>query len=273
MSLFSLFSQSLIKENYIFFDVETTGLYPLENDRIIEIAMIKTSKGNIIDSIDMMINPGITIPNEVTKINNITNEMVRDSRIFDRELGQKILDFIQDYVIVAHNASFDLSFLSVELAKAGLSFENWKAVDTLKMAAIVFPNQSNKLETLIRRYNILPEGNLHRALIDTDALRKIFFELLEESEIRSKSIEELIKNYGYQAQHLHRAIPAEIREAIIEKKIIIGDYKTRTGEEKRLSILPIAPVWINKKWFLLAEDTILKRTIILYCSNFIKFYS
>ena len=61
MSIFSLFSQTLVKENYVFFDVETTGLYPLSGDRIIEIAMIKTSKGNIVDTIEMTINPNMSI--------------------------------------------------------------------------------------------------------------------------------------------------------------------------------------------------------------------
>jgi DNA polymerase III epsilon subunit family exonuclease len=273
MSLFSLFSQSLIKENFVFFDVETTGLFPLENDRIIELAMIKTSKGNIIDTIDMIINPGKSISEEVTRINNITNEMVKGAKIFDRDLGLKIIDFIEDFTLVAHNASFDLGFVSVELGKVGLAFESWKAIDTLKIASSIFPNQSNKLENLIRRYNILPEGNLHRALIDTDALRKIFFEFLEESDIRSKSIDLLIKNYGYQAQNVHRAIPAQIREAIIEKKIINGEYKTRIGERIKLSILPIAPIWINKKWYLLADNIETKEKIYLYCNNFISINS
>ena len=176
MSIFSLFSQSLVKENYIFFDVETTGLYPLLGDKIIEIAMIKTSKGNVIDTFSTFINPGIKIPLEVTNINNITNEMVKDAPVFDKIFGEKIIDFIEENILIAHNAGFDLGFLSTELARNGLFFERWKAIDTLKIAKEIFPGQKNRLENLICRYNIMPEGDFHRALVDTEALKKIFFE-------------------------------------------------------------------------------------------------
>ncbi len=268
MSIFSLFSNTLAKQNYIFFDIETTGLYPLANDKIIEIAMIKTSKGEIIDTIETMINPGCLIPKEVTKINNISDEMVKDSPVFDKKFGEKLIDFISDYILVAHNASFDLGFLSVELGRNGIIFERWKAIDTLKIASKVFPNQKNKLENIMRRYNIMPEGDVHRALVDTDVLRKIFYEFLEESEIRTKAIEQLIKEYGYQGQYLHRSIPAIIRESIIENKIVNGNYRRRDGSLIELSILPIAPVWVENKWFLLGKEKKSKKEIIIFCDNF-----
>ncbi len=270
MSLFSLFSQSLAKQNYIFFDVETTGLYPLAGDKIIEIAMIKTSKGEIIDTIETMINPNRSIPKEATNINNISDEMVKDSPVFDKKYSEKIIDFIGDYTLVAHNASFDLGFLSVELGRNGIMFERWKAIDTLKIAKEIFPGQKNKLESIMRRYNIMPEGDVHRALVDTDVLRRIFFEFLEESEIRSKSFDQLIKNYGYQGQYLHRSIQGRIREAIIEKKIINGKYRKRSGEIISLSILPISPVWKDDKWFLLAKDPKTNKELVVFCENFLE---
>ena len=270
MSIFSLFSHSLVKQNYIFFDVETTGLYPLAGDKIIEIAMIKTSKGEIIDTIETMISPNFPIPKEVTKINNITDEMVKDSPKFDKKFSEKIINFIGDYTLVAHNASFDLGFLSVELGRNGIIFERWKAIDTLKIAYELFPGQKNKLENLMRRYNIMPEGDVHRALVDTDILRKIFYEFLEESEIRSKSFDQLIIDYGYQGQYLHRSIPAILRESIIEKRYINGKYRKRDGEIIMLSILPVSPIWVDNKWFLLARDKNTKKEIVVYCDNFIE---
>jgi DNA polymerase III epsilon subunit len=270
MSLFSLFSQSLAKQNYIFFDVETTGLHPLSGDKIIEIAMIKTSKGEIIDTIETMINPNCAIPKEVTNINNITNEMVKKAPKFDNKYGEKIINFIGDYTLVAHNAAFDLSFLSVELGRNGIVFERWKAIDTLQIAKEIFPGQKNKLESIMRRYNIMPEGDVHRALIDTDVLRKIFFEFLEESEIRSKSLDQLINYYGFQGQYLYSSIPAIIRESIIEKKSVNGKYRKRDGEILSLSFIPISPVWVDDKWFLIAKDHKTKKELVLYCENFLE---
>jgi|GEM_PF-1143268 len=270
MGFFSLFSQSLINEKYIFFDVETTGLFPLADDKIIEIAMIKTEKGKIIDTINTIINPEKPIPEEASKINNITNEMVKDQPAFTKEFGEKIIDFIEDATLIAHNAIFDISFLSVELGHVGITFDRWKAIDTLKIANELFPGQKNRLSNLMRRYNILPEGELHRALIDTDGLRKIFFEFLEESIIRNNTIDQLIKKFGFKGQHVHKSIPAKIRESIIEKKTVSGSYKTREGKILDISFFPIAPVWVDKKWYLLVEEKDTKNILTLYCNNFIK---
>lgn len=272
MSFFSLFSQTLAKENYVFFDVETTGLHPLAGDKIIEIAMIKTSKGNIVDTIENMIDPQFSIPEEVTKINNITDEMVKNAPVFNKEFGEKILTFIEDSILVAHNAAFDLGFLSTELGRSGIFFEGWKAIDTLKIASELFPGQRNKLENLMRRYNIMPEGEVHRALVDTDGLKKIFFEFIEESEIRSKTLDAIIKQYGYQGLSLHRCIPAIIRESIVEQKTIRGKYKRRDGNTVELTIRPIAPVWVDNKWFLLSKENNSDKFISLYCENFIEIY-
>lgn len=271
MGVFSLFSQSLVKEDYVFFDVETTGLFPLDGEKIIELAMIKTSKGNIVDTYETFINPQMPIPQESTRVNNITNEMVKDAPILDAEMAKNILNFIDNSILVAHNASFDLSFLSIEFGRIGISFEGWKAIDTLKIASTLFPSQRNRLENLIRRYNIMPEGDLHRALVDTDSLRRVFFELLEESEIRSNTIDQLIKNYGFQGQHVHRSIPADFREALVEKKIIKGRYKKRTGENIDLTVLPISPVWLNNRWYLLVKYEQSDNFVTLNCGSFIEY--
>ncbi len=160
----------------------------------------------------------------------------------------------------------------MELGRNGIFFEGWKAIDTLKIASELFPGQRNKLENLMRRYNIMPEGEVHRALVDTDALRKIFFEFIEESEIRSKSIENIIKQYGYQGLYVHRSIPAIIRESIVEKQVIKGKYRRRDGNILELSILPIAPVWVDNKWFLLSKSNNSNEIMPLYCENFVEIY-
>ncbi len=271
MGIFSLFSQSLINETYVFFDVETTGLYPLAGDRIIEIAMIKTSRGNIVDTLTELINPGRELSREAKNINKIDEEMLKNCSQFNEELSCKILNFIENAVLVAHNASFDLGFLSVELGRLGISFERWRAIDSLLMAREIFPGQKNSLDSLVRRFNIMPEGELHRALIDTDSLRKIFFEFLEEDTVRNQSSEQLIKKFGFKGDNMPRFIPASIREAIIEKKIIQGKYMSRDSSIIEIKIEPIAPVWVDKKWFLLAKDRTIRKIVSLYCERLIDF--
>jgi DNA polymerase III epsilon subunit len=271
MSLFSLFSQTVAKENFIFFDVETTGLYPLAGDRVIELAMIKVSNGEIVDQLELMFNPEIPIPEEVSNINNITNEMIADCPVFNKDYCEKVINFIDKYTLIAHNAAFDLGFISSEFARNSILFDGWNAIDTLKIAHSIFPGQRHRLENLLKIYNILPEGDLHRALNDTVALKKVFFEMLDEVEIRGKNLEQLIKKYGFEGNLLPRSMPAQLREAIIEKKEISGNYKKRNGETVHLSIIPIAPVWVEKKWFLYGQDVSSKKLLSLNGESFIEF--
>jgi DNA polymerase-3 subunit epsilon len=269
MSIFSLFSQTLLKESYVFFDVETTGLYPLAGDRILEIALIKTVKGTITDTFEIMFNPGKPIPEEATMTNNITDEMVSDCPPFSIEIVQKIQDFIGDSILVAHNAAFDLGFLSVEMGRLGVTFDGWRAIDTLKIAQSIFTGQRNRLENLIRRYNIQFDGTLHRALADTDALRKVYFEMIDETDIRGRPVEQVIKKYGFNGQYVYHSFPAHIREGLVEKQVMKAQYKTREGSVIEIAFRPLAAVWVDKNWFLLARDSDEKSFLALFGPHFI----
>ncbi len=271
MSLFSLFSQSLAREKFVFFDVETTGLFPLCNGKILEIAMLKVENGEITDKLELMFNPGYAIPEEITNINGITDEMVAQSPLFSNELGNEIVKFIDDTILVAHNAAFDLGFLSTELARKGITFEGWSAIDTLKIATSVFPGQKNKLESLMKRYNIEQVGDLHRALNDTIILKDVFFQLIDETEIRGKSLDAIVSKYGFKGVLLPRTIPALIKEALVSKSSVLGRYKKRTGEIIELNFKPLAPVWITKRWFIIGEN-INDNSLITICGENFKEY-
>jgi DNA polymerase III epsilon subunit len=271
MGLFSLFSQPLAKESYVFFDVETTGLYPLNGDRILEIAMLRMKNGEQDGSLHLYLNPGFPIPEEVTRINHITDDRVKDAPSFNQEIAEEIISFIGSGIIVAHNAPFDLSFLSKEMGDAGVIFEGWTFIDSLKIATSIFPGQKNNLGTLMRRYNIKESGELHSADFDTLILQKVFFEMLDETEIRDKSIDMLISKFGYKGLLSPRLLPPVIRESMIERKPVSGQYKKRDGEVMPLSFLPVAPVWAERKWFLSGLDVKSGRKIVIYPDHFISF--
>lgn len=95
---------------------------------------------------------------------------------------------------------------------------------------------------------------------------------MEENEVRNKNLDQIIKDYGFTGFNLFRSIPAQIRESIIENKEINGKYKKRDGTIIELTINPIAPVWIENKWFLLAYDKISNNELTLYCENFIEIF-
>lgn len=270
MSIFSLFSQSIIKESFTFFDVETTGLYPLSGDRVIEIAMIKTKNGEKVDTLELLINPGFPISQEVTRINNISDEMVKDAPIFSEELADKILKFIDGTVLVAHNAPFDIGFLSAEFARLGIIFEGWSAIDTLKISREILQIQKHRLENLVRHYGIVASGDFHRALFDTECLMKVFFNLMEEEYFNGKNIETVVKKFGIIGQNIYRSISARIREAIIDKMDISCKYKKRDGNIVEFSFKPLAPVWAYNKWYIMAQNGTDNKILSLNNDSFVE---
>ena len=277
--LSSLFSQSIAKETYTFFDTETTGLYPIKDDRIIEIALIKTKNGEPVDKgLQLLINPGKPIPQAASDVNQITDDMVANFPIFNNEIAKSILDYIGDSVLVAHNAHFDIGFLSAEFARIGLIWTKWRYIDTLRMAYSLLPHLPKKnLGALFKYYNLDKElsGDFHRALYDTECLMHVFFKMLEENQVSDKDLDGLIESFGGEGKYLTRDIPSNFREAIFDHRVITGQYKRRDGKVVDLSVRPLAPVWAmdpkrkNPHWYVMAENLKKQSIVTLICDNFI----
>src|SRR5262245_63540410 len=100
-------------------DVETTGLDPAGGDRVCEVAVVRGRAGAILDSWSTLVHPGRSIPRGAQRINNITNTMVRGAPPF-AQIASDLLARLEDTVLVAHFAGFDLGFLNRELALLGL---------------------------------------------------------------------------------------------------------------------------------------------------------
>ena len=98
-----------IQDEYCVLDIETTGL-SFRTDKITEFGIIKVKNGEIIDEFECFANPEMDIPEEVVKITNITNEMVKDAETIDKVMP-KVMEFIGDSILVAHNADFDIGFI------------------------------------------------------------------------------------------------------------------------------------------------------------------
>ena len=97
------------RPDYVVFDLETTGLSPV-SDGIIEISAVKVENGKVTDSFSTLVNPGRRIPAAATRVNGITDQMVKDAPGLKEALDQ-FLSFIGDQVLVGHNIhSFDMGF-------------------------------------------------------------------------------------------------------------------------------------------------------------------
>lgn len=158
-------------KSYIAFDVETTGLNPMENE-IIEIGALKVRDGKVAERFMEFIHPTAPISAAITNLTGITNKMVAGARP-RCEVVSDFLDFCEDDILIGHNVSFDYSFMKCSAAADGLPFEKL-GIDTLKIAKKVHSDLDSKsLGSLCAYYNIENRA-AHRAYHDALATAKLY---------------------------------------------------------------------------------------------------
>jgi DNA polymerase III epsilon subunit family exonuclease len=164
---------------FVIFDVETTGLSPIDGDRIIEIAAVKVKGTEVVDEFHSLINPQRAIPPQATLVNNITEDMIVSAPLA-ADILPEIIHFIGGACVAGHNVRFDLNFLCFELALVGRRLnDHTPAVDTLKMARELLPYLSNhKLAYLARSLGVVV-NQTHRAMADVHLTVAVFLRLME----------------------------------------------------------------------------------------------
>lgn len=164
---------------YIAFDFETTGL-SVENDRIIEIAAIKFEGGEAVDRFVTLINPERPIESFITDITGISNAMVSDAPI-ESNIIDDILDFLEDHPLVAHNISFDISFLNALCERYNKPIVDHILYDTLQLArTYLFFHPTHSLGSIAEYFDLSAVG-AHRAEADTENTGIIFQKLIHEA--------------------------------------------------------------------------------------------
>ena len=160
-----------LEGSYVVFDIETTGFFPIKN-RIIEIGAVKVSNGEITDRFSSFVNPQVPIPFEIEKLTSINDEMVMDAPVIEKVLPE-FLSFCEGTVLVAHNASFDISFIRENAQRQQLPFD-FTYVDTVGIARVLLPHQAkHTLDAVSKTLGISLE-NHHRAVDDAEATAQIF---------------------------------------------------------------------------------------------------
>ncbi len=169
----------------VVFDIETTGFGPV-NDQIIEIGAVKVVDGKIVDKYSTFVNPDVPIPYHITQLTSITDEMVMDSPKIDVILPE-FFEFCKDSILVAHNASFDVGFITKKAEFLGISTD-FTVIDTVGMARLLLPHLSRfKLNIIAKELGVNLESH-HRAVDDAGATAEIFvkfIEMLDEKEVRT----------------------------------------------------------------------------------------
>lgn len=178
----SLPSQPIKSLSWVVVDVETTGGRP-PSDRITEIAAVVVRDGKIAEVFETLVNPQRPIPSFVSKLTNITWEMVKNAPTFER-VAEDLMKALEGNVFVAHNAAFDWKFVSHEVSRATGNRLVGQRLCTVNFARRLLPGLPRRsLDYLANHYGVEINGR-HRAGGDAIATAHCLIRMLTEAEDR-----------------------------------------------------------------------------------------
>ena len=163
-------------------DVETTGSRPDGGDRITEIAVVTVRDGRIANVYETLVNPERSIPPFITRLTNISWEMVAEKAPF-RDVCDEVLRILEGHVFVAHNAAFDWRFVSAEVRRARGRELTGRRLCTVRLARRLLPQlRSRSLDWVARHYAVeIEPGKRHRAAGDALATAHCLIRLLADA--------------------------------------------------------------------------------------------
>ncbi len=207
----------LRKDSFICLDCEATGL-SVEEDEIIEVAVVRFTFDEILETFSTLIDPCRPIPEESTRVHHITDAMVQGKPKIEDVLEQ-VFKMVGKHLVVGHNIGFDLRMLNNAARKRNLPcpIDLEKSIDTLRLARLYAESPTNSLEDLRKHFNIEEEG-AHRALNDVIVNIKVFKYL----SLNFKKTEDVIKR---------------LRQPILMKLMPLGKHKGRPFHEVPIDYL------------------------------------
>ena len=180
----------LLESEFVVFDTETTGFNAANGDSMIEIGAVKIKNGQITDRFDELINPGRHIPDKITELTDITDEMVKDA-LDEEKATKKFLKWIGSLPLVAHNAKFDIGFLEMAIKKYKLEELKNTVIDTLELSRALDQGFArHSLSALVKRYNVpFDEESHHRGDYDAEGTALVFYKMCKK--LDSQNIEKI----------------------------------------------------------------------------------
>ena len=212
-------------ERYIVLDTETTGLDVSDNHRIIEIGCVEIINRSITgNTFHQYLNPGRLIDASATSIHGITNDKLSNQPIFS-DIKDKLIHFINNGQVIAHNASFDIGFLEKEFNDCGIDIYKInlfsKVHDTLAMARDLYPGKRNSLDALCSRLNVDNSSReLHGALLDAELLAQVYLRMTMGQTSMSNLLED---------NELSKPVNNNLGEILNHRKKIIKATKEEIG--------------------------------------------
>lgn len=225
------------QDKFIAFDVETTGLNP-NFDKIVEIGAVVFENGVPIKAFDSLVNPNVSIPSSATSVNHITNEMI-EAAPSEEAVYSDLVAFLENAIdaqtlLCAHNARFDMGFLSETLMRLGYNGKI-KYIDTLKLSKrMVYGVENYKQQTLANYFGIVNYQE-HRAASDARVCGEILLKLLDMKQEETKRKEQEITNVREQLESLQNEfqnLQSQIPINPINNRVALESIKNLNNSDK-----------------------------------------
>ncbi|MBR6955147.1 MAG: PolC-type DNA polymerase III [Clostridia bacterium] len=211
-----------LQESIVVLDFETTGLNP-RVCRVMEIGAVRLTGGTVEDSLSLLVNPHEAIPERVSKLTGITDSMVADAESAETAIP-KLMAFIGDSPIAAHNAAFDGAVLRAELQRLGLHWDG-PVLDTLTMARKLYPDmKSFKLNSLCKKLGVSLK-NAHRAVHDAGATAQCLAKMYAAAQARGlNTLADLNRGLkgGAIGSHHHIILLAATQEGLVNLNRLVS---------------------------------------------------
>ncbi len=172
-------SDRLRHQSYVVVDVETTGARPYAGDRITEIAAVVVRNGEIAELFETLVNPQRMIPAFITRLTNISWEMVKDAPAF-ADIAPDLIGVLEGNVFVAHNAAFDWRFVSAELSRTAGRQLMGRKLCTVKLARKLLPQLPRRSLDHVARYYGVDITSRHRAAGDALATAHCLLRMIDD---------------------------------------------------------------------------------------------
>lgn len=206
--------QPLSSMSWAVVDVETTGGTP-PSHRITEIAAVFVRGGQITDVYETLVNPERSIPPLITRITNISWDMVKNAPTFSM-IAPGLLEKLEGSVFVAHNAQFDWNFLSFEMNRAALERLSGARLCTVRLARRLLPQLPRRSLDYVASYYGVDIAGRHRARGDAEATAKCFIRMLDDAADRGcttwDDLDKLLKHRAPRKGNKRSAWPGPANE-------------------------------------------------------------
>ena len=187
-----------LHDEYIVFDLETTGLDP-QHEKITEIGACRVRNGCVVDEFQTFVNPEKHIPDEITKLTGITDDMVKDAPT-DKDAVSDFINFCGEYpTLVAHNSRFDCSFIDAALKRCNLKFK-YRSIDTVPLCRKAFPELDKVKLNIVAEHLGVDDFNHHRAIDDAKMLARIFKVLCDKKVVKTPGAAYINSDFDFKSK-------------------------------------------------------------------------